>query len=159
MEFMEGGALTNIIVDKNGNFSEQFIKYSLFKVALGLQKMHYYNIIHRDIKSDNILCRPNGDIKIADMGFSVFLSEQTKYRETQRGTPSWVSPEIAKGIPYSKEVDVWAFGCFAWELADGYPPFNNADIDKLFDTIINEPVPRISSKWSDAFADFCSKCL
>ena len=125
MELMEGGELTKIIIGKNGNFSEEFIKYSLFKVALGLQKMHSHNILHRDIKSDNILCRPNGEIKIADMGFSVFLSEQQQYRSTQRGTPSWISPEIAQGVTYSKEVDVWAFGCFAWELAEGHPPFHD----------------------------------
>ena len=73
---MEGGDLTNIIVHKRGNFSEDFCKYSLYQVALGLQGMHSHNILHRDIKSDNILCRPNGEIKIADLGFSVFLTEQ-----------------------------------------------------------------------------------
>lgn len=125
MELMDGGELTKIIIDKNGSFSEDFIKYTLFKVALGLQKMHSYNILHRDIKSDNILCSHNGDIKIADMGFSVFLSEQQQYRSTQLGTPSWISPEIAQGVTYAKEVDVWAFGCFAWELAEGYPPFHD----------------------------------
>ena len=123
--------------------------------------MHYHNILHRDIKSDNILCRPNGDIKIADMGFSVFLSEQQQYRATQKGTLSWISPEIAQGVTYSKEVDVWAFGCFAFELASGNPPFQDRanDMDELFGAIINDPVPRIPAKWSDVFADFCEKCL
>ena len=73
---MEGGDLTKIIVERQGNLTENFCKFSLYQVALGLQSMHSRNILHRDIKSDNILCRPNGDVKIADMGFSVFLTEQ-----------------------------------------------------------------------------------
>lgn len=74
--------MTQIILDKNGTFSEDFCRWSLYQVALGLQAMHAKNVLHRDIKSDNILCRPNGDIKVADMGFSVFLSEQAQYRQT-----------------------------------------------------------------------------
>ena len=72
------------------------------------------------------------------MGFSVFLTEQTQWRKTRMGTPSWVSPEICKGAAYSKEVDVWSFGCFAWELAAGNPPFHHysKDIQALFDAII-----------------------
>ena len=96
-------------------------------------------MLHRDIKSDNILCRPEGDVKLADLGFSVFLSEQTQYRMSQKGTPSWVSPEIAQGVQYSKEVDVWSFGCFAYELVQAEPPhhshFHNG-LDALLDAII-----------------------
>ena len=73
---MEGGDLSKIILAQQGNLSEDFCKYSLYQVALGLKSMHSRNVIHRDIKSDNILCRPNGDIKLADMGFSIFLTEQ-----------------------------------------------------------------------------------
>ena len=92
--------------------------------ALGLLKMHSKNVLHRDIKSDNILCSRNGDVKIADLGFSVFLSKQVENRKTQKGTAHWMPPEIIQGITYSKEVDVWSFGCFAYELATGHAPFH-----------------------------------
>jgi len=121
---MEGGALTDLVLKRQSNFSEDFVRWSLYQVALGLQSMHAHNILHRDIKSDNILVRPNGELKLADMGFSVFLSEQKQYRDSRKGTPSWVSPEIARGVAYSKEVDVWAFGCFAYELLATDPPFH-----------------------------------
>ena len=120
-------------------------------------------MLHRDVKSDNILCRPNGDVKIADMGFSVLLSEMREYRRTQLGTPSWVSPEIAKGEEYQKEVDVWAYGCFAFELTEGNPPFhryyNPHSLNALLDAIIEQPVPRIPDRWSDLMNDFVQKCL
>lgn len=67
--------MTKIVLAKNGAVSEDFCKWSLYQVALGLQGMHKHNVLHRDIKSDNILCDSDGTIKIADMGFSIFLSE------------------------------------------------------------------------------------
>ena len=72
---MEGGALKDIILSQRGNYSEAFCKYSLFAVAEGLKEMHNKEILHRDIKSDNILCKPDGSIKIADLGFSVSLTQ------------------------------------------------------------------------------------
>lgn len=79
---MEGGSMTEIALAGQENFSEDFIRWSMYQVALGLQAMHCKNILHRDIKSDNILCRPDGTIKIADLGLSVFLSEQNMYRQS-----------------------------------------------------------------------------
>ena len=73
---MDGGSLTDIALCAEGNLKEEFIKWTLYNVALAIQKMHNKNILHRDIKSDNVLCSPDGRVKLADLGFSVFLSEQ-----------------------------------------------------------------------------------
>lgn len=161
LEFMESGPLTKIVTDNERMYSEKFCKYALYKTAKGLLTMHNRNVLHRDIKSDNILSGMNGDVKLADLGFSVFLSKQEEYRKTKRGTPNWVSPEIAQGIKYSKEVDVWAFGCFAYELATGYPPFANIRRrHELLKHIIEKPVPPIdTTRWSADFQDFIEKCL
>lgn len=154
--------MTDIILERRGNFSEDFVRWSLYQVAKGLAAMHSKNVLHRDIKSDNILCRPSGDVKLADLGFSVFLSEQTQYRMSQKGTPSWVSPEIARGVQYSKEVDVWSFGCYAYELVQAEPPhhshFQNG-LDALLDAIIKLDVPPVTGNWSPELKDFISKCF
>ena len=68
--------MTNICIEDNENYSEEFCRYTLFKVAKGLQAMHRKNVLHRDIKSDNVLYSANGEIKLTDLGFSTFLSEQ-----------------------------------------------------------------------------------
>ena len=95
LEYMDNGPLARIIADKHRKYSEKFCKYTLYKAAKGIEKMHNRNVLHRDIKSDNVLSSMDGSIKIADLGFSVFLSKQEEYRKTKRGTPNWVSPEIA----------------------------------------------------------------
>jgi len=161
LELMEGD-LSKIIMNTESNYSEAFCKFSLFSVARGLQTMHYKNVLHRDIKSENILIRKNGDIKIADLGLSVFLHEQQMFRNSLKGTSNWFSPEIANGVFYSKEVDVWAFGCLAYELATGKPPFfeHARDDNSLFTAILNKQIKPIdTNKWSPVFADFINCCL
>ena len=120
---MEGGDMAKIILDKNGDFSEDFCRWTLYQVALGLQHMHARNVLHRDIKNEKILCRPNGEVKIKSTSYSTVLSKEVPRRQTQKGNIRFgMSPEWAKGVSYSKEVDIWAFGCFAYELATGKRP-------------------------------------
>ena len=76
LEYMEGGSMTSIIEKCFDKYSEEFIKYTLYRVALGLADLHKMQVLHRDIKSDNILCRADGVIKVADLGLAVFLVEQ-----------------------------------------------------------------------------------
>lgn len=147
LDYMDGRELTNVISACHTTYSEEFIKYSIWSAAKGLFAMHDKNILHRDIKSDNILCRANGDIKIADLGLSVFLTEQQAYRKTRGGTNNWLSPEIVNGTIYSKEIDVWAFGAFIHELGKGEPPFNNYHNDQsLFDAIAEKPLPNVDER-------------
>mmetsp|Transcript_19769 Transcript_19769/g.26722 ORF Transcript_19769/g.26722 Transcript_19769/m.26722 type:complete len:92 (+) Transcript_19769:462-737(+) len=89
------GDLEKIIRENRASLSEEFCKWTLYQMALGLLAMHNKNVLHRDLKPGNVLYKANGDIKIADMGFSVFLSEQKQFRETRLGTLNYVSPEIA----------------------------------------------------------------
>ena len=76
LDYMDGKELSTIIGSYHTTYNEDFIKYSIYMAARGIADMHAMNILHRDIKSDNILCSRNGDIKIADLGLSVFLTEQ-----------------------------------------------------------------------------------
>ena len=64
-----------MIQELKGNYSEEFCKYTLYKTLQGLVHLHKLNIIHRNIKSNNILCNENGEIKISNFGYSVMLSQ------------------------------------------------------------------------------------
>jgi len=73
LEMMEG-ALTDILIQSNGNYSENFCKYVLYKTLKGLEFLHERHVIHRDIKSDNILINCEGDVRLADFGYAVQLT-------------------------------------------------------------------------------------
>ena len=161
LEYMDQGSLRDIISYDHENYSEDFCRYSIYKVAKCLQQMHKKNFLHRDIKAANVLSNREGDVKVSDLGTTNFLSQNMAYRKTMIGTKHFMAPEIWKGIIYSKEVDVWSLGVFAYELATGKPHFTGIkDHFQLIRHILEEPTPPIpDDRWSPAFQSFIDNCL
>lgn len=80
--------------------------------------MHDLHVLHRDIKSDNVLIDFNGDVKLADFGYAAQLTKENVARQTKVGTVCWMAPELIKGAKkYDKKVDIWSLGIFAYEMA------------------------------------------
>ena len=75
LEYMEQ-EFTSIVRTQNEQYSEDFCRWSLYKVCKGLFLMHEKGVLHRDVKSDNVLCNANGDIKLCDLGCATIISEQ-----------------------------------------------------------------------------------
>lgn len=95
---------------------EEKIRKWLVEISLGLTYLHSNNVIHRDIKSSNILLDAQERAKIGDFGTLRLLSHTMSKAATQGGTPEYKSPEMCRGDPYGKEVDIWALGCVVYEL-------------------------------------------
>ena len=160
MELMDGGAFTAMLEELAGDYSEGFCKYSLYKTLVGLQDIHSRNIIHRDIKSDNILVSSQGEVKLADFGYAVVLTQQQQGRKSKVGTVCWMAPELIEGKgQYDNKVDVWSLGIFAIELAMGEPPYISEHHTRVLFNILHKKPPRISPKWSAEFQDFIDRCL
>jgi serine/threonine protein kinase len=124
LEMMDGGALTPMLEEMKGNFSEEFCKYTLYKVCVALKFLHDQDILHRDIKSDNILFSMDGKVKLADFGYACKLTCQQTLRKSKVGTICWMAPEMIRGKDkYDAKVDIWSLGIFAMEVAGGEPPY------------------------------------
>lgn len=118
----------------------------LRQVFKGLTAAHTSGVVHRDVKPGNISVqtrRGRADaVKILDFGVSALLSDVAQGGVILAGTPAYMAPELACGLPYDARVDIYALGCTAYEMFAGHPPFVGDSIDEvLLAHIESEPTP------------------
>ncbi|XP_052832621.1 uncharacterized protein LOC106870666 [Octopus bimaculoides] len=125
MEYIPGKKLSEIIKSEKRGYTpvlaEMLISYVSRKCLSALAYLHERNIIHLDIKADNIFLTVFGNVKLYDFGLCVELKKPWCTSAFVRGTPNWVSPEVLQQRLYTSKSDIWSFGVTVVEMITGYP--------------------------------------
>lgn len=143
MEFLEGGALTDIVT--HSRMDEVQIATVCKQCLKALAYLHSQGVIHRDIKSDSILLSADGKVKLSDFGFCAQVSQELPRRKSLVGTPYWMAPEVISRLPYGPEVDIWSLGIMVIEMVDGEPPFFNEPPLQAMRRIRDMPPPKLKN--------------
>ena len=165
MEYADDGDLNKKIKQqKNKKISEKYfpeetiIKY-FYQICQGINYIHSKNVIHRDIKSQNIFLTKNGSIKIGDFGIAKALSKTNSNAMTVIGTPYYFSPEIINGEPYNYKTDIWSLGVVLYELCTLKLPFDSNNIAQLSMKILRGNYDPIPFKYSKEMHNIIKKML
>lgn len=118
MQFCENGSASSMI----GRINESDLLHFLHDVAAGLEYLHDHNIIHQDIKPDNVLVDDNCNFMLTDFGISKHIGVIGNEGPTG-GTRAYMAPERYEGGIVSKESDIWSLGATAFEMLIGEPPY------------------------------------
>ncbi|XP_062359147.1 serine/threonine-protein kinase PAK 3-like [Cinclus cinclus] len=159
MEYVDGGTLTSILVQIL--MEERMIAAISRECLKALDFLHSKKIIHRDVKSDNILLGMDGSVKLTDFGLCAQLTLDRSTRCTMLGSPYWVAPEILKRKDYDTQVDIWALGIVAIEMLEGEPPYFKESPLQAQRLIAQNKYPplKMPSKMSFLFHAFLHSCL
>lgn len=160
-EHCAGGSVSTLM-RPTGFLLERWIIPILREVAEAVFWVHRQGIIHRDIKCANVLITASGNIQLCDFGVAGIVESKFDKRRTVTGTLHWMAPELFNHhVAYGTEVDIWAFGSMAYEVASGLPPNAHVAIDPSgFGSYLGQHCPRLEgNQYSPGLKDLVKFCL
>eukprot|EP00906_Rhabdomonas_costata_P004741 RCo007033 len=162
MEWCDMGDLEELVETYRSHgctVDEAFLWRVLSQLCSALQYLHESRIIHRDVKTRNVLLMgPELAVKLADLGLSRMVSSQPE-EASAVGTPSYFAPEQVQRLPCDYKVDIWAAGCVLYRLSTLAHPFSGSTVPLLFRSILNSTPAPLPSQYSELWRACVMLCL
>lgn len=162
MEYIEGIKLSDLLLENEALDIDSALAIAI-QVCHGLENAHLNQIIHRDIKPQNLMILPDGRVKIMDFGLALLTAQNDiNKNQTIAGTPAYMSPEQAKGSYIDVTTDIYSLGAVLYRLVSGSLPFEGNSIKSVLLKIQNsEPIPaeRINPELPEDLANLIKKAM
>lgn len=158
-EYLAGGSLRQYLHQQEPHSVPLNLVLKLaLDIASGMQYLHSQGILHRDLKSENLLLGEDMCIKVADFGISC-LESQCGSTKGFTGTYRWMAPEMIKEKTHTKKVDVYSFGIVLWELLTALTPFDNMTPEQAAYAVSQKNArPPLPSECPVAFSHLINRC-
>ena len=168
MAYVEGKPLSQLI-PSDGLPPESVIRYGT-QIADALAHAHERGIVHRDLKSQNVVITPEGRAKVLDFGLAARMPQAdaevvTKTQEVIPhagmlvGTLAYMAPEVLRGEQATARSDIWAVGVLLYEMASGKPPFTGTTQTDVVSAIVKDSLAPLASKVSAGLRNIVQRCL
>lgn len=154
MEYCPGGDLFDLITKKTKGkvLHESLVAQILEDVLRAINHCHENNIVHRDIKAENVMVGEDGNVKLIDFGLSKLNQTKTTKMKDVVGTPYYIAPEVLKG-KYVSKCDLWSIGVLMYILLSGYLPFNGDTADEVYAQILSGKYSLKQKEWAKVSED------
>ncbi|OIW09895.1 hypothetical protein TanjilG_32044 [Lupinus angustifolius] len=158
-EYAKGGSVRQFLRKRqNRSVPLKLAVKQALDVARGMAYVHGLGLIHRDLKSDNLLIFGDKSIKIADFGVAR-IEVQTEGMTPETGTYRWMAPEMIQHRPYTQKVDIYSFGIVLWELITGMLPFQNMTAVQAAFAVVNRNVrPIVPNDCLPILGEIMTRC-
>nr|XP_043612375.1 serine/threonine/tyrosine-protein kinase HT1 [Erigeron canadensis] len=158
-EYMSQGTLRMYLNKKEPySLSTETVLRLALDISRGMEYLHSQGVVHRDLKSNNLLLNDEMRVKVADFGTSC-LETQTQESKGNMGTYRWMAPEMVKEKPYTRKVDVYSFGIVLWELTTALLPFQGmTPVQAAFAVAEKNERPPLPASCQPALAHLIKRC-
>jgi Tol biopolymer transport system component len=171
MEYIEGRTLRNRLAQ--GRLAQRECLDIAVQIASALTAAHAAGVVHRDVKPDNVMLRPDGVVKVLDFGLAKLAARDSDPAQATQtavhtdagmvvGTVLYMSPEQARGLTVDVRTDVWSLGIVLYEMVAGRPPFPGQSTSDIIAAILEhefEPLARIAPDASNELVRIIGKTL
>ncbi|KAL8197924.1 hypothetical protein R6Q57_030082 [Mikania cordata] len=158
-EYMSQGTLRMYLNKKEPySLSTETVLRLALDISRGMEYLHSQGVVHRDLKSNNLLLNDEMRVKVGDFGTSC-LETQTQESKGNMGTYRWMAPEMVKEKPYTRKVDVYSFGIVLWELITALLPFQGmTPVQAAFAVAEKNERPPLPASCQPALAQLIKRC-
>ncbi len=165
LEFVEGENLEQVLAERGPLEVQEVVRMGV-ELAEALDHIHQHHVVHRDIKTSNIIIGPEGRAVVADFGIAL-VATLPRISRGALGTPEYMSPEQADGKPLDGRADLYSFGVVLYECLTGTVPFDRdgeslAELTVMMQEIMEAPLPPLRTRRADVpawLAAVVERCL